>query len=717
MRVITLQLQLDPQASNRLAVFLLSSEQQLAFSVPWPAEPLQAYAAWRSRFLLHHDGSAATSPPADVVRHYGVLLAGRLASWLEHEDWQPLWQLLQRHSHLPLLIRCNESQLESLPWESLDLERPIWRQRTPRINGHSAPLPAHRPSARRPRLLLLVGDETGLSLHAELEQLQALSNSGRIVLQTLRGVDSSLAALHRYLLEPGGWDGLVFLGHSERDPAAGGRLQLGDGSWLAAAALQQEFAHAAANGLQLVLLSSCCGMDLAHSAVAAGVPWAVCFRELVPDAAASVSFSALLGQLEDGAALDVALQRVRQELEQPHLVGCQWLLSICTNGSAPPLRLPLRRRRLLQRRMASSNQQQLIATASLSLLAAVSALVPWNPVSTYLLDRRLEMQRQWRQITGQLGPKREPLPVLLIDPRTAQAEYGASPTLGRLPRRALAEVLRRTPVNRVPRVGLDVVLDEAAPQTAELAAVLQGQQRPLVISGWFSADTAATNPGDRTRRLAPPLQNTPLQTRRLDVNTPGRSDPSALQPLPLRLQEPITAEHFAAALADHPAPLLPADSVIDWSLDWSRLIRRLEPADLPDLRAHALLVGSTGNIDPGHPDLFTAPGAAAAALAQISGGSSRQIPGALVHAALAQSISMRHWLRPLPLLPVTAAAAALGVLLAAAISDRHRRLVLVGAIAVLAVPLALQLAVGHLLLLPLLLPLLALASTAALRSE
>lgn len=717
MRVITLQLQQDPQASDRLAVFLLSSNQQLAFSVPWPALALQAYGAWRSRFLLHHDAGAATRPPADVVQHYGARLTASLDEWLLGPDWQPLRQLLDRHPDLPLLIRCQDSTLEALPWESLPLQRPIWRQRPPRLNGTTAPPAVQRPSARRPRVLLLVGDETSLALHAEIEQLDALRSRGRIDLVALRHGQSCLGELHRQLLDTRGWDVLVFLGHADRDPAAGGRLQLGDGSWLAAAALQQELSHAAGQGLQLVLLSSCSGMDLAHTALAAGIPWTLCFREPVPDAAASAAFSALLEQLQKGIELEQALQQVRRTLDQLPLAGCPLLLSTYTTGSAPPLRLPLQRSVLLRRRLASSNPRQLIAAASCCLVAGISALAPWNPVSTYLLDRRLELQRQWRHLTSQPGPSAEPLAVLLIDPRTVQADYGAAPTPGHLPRQAVAEVLKRTPVATVPQVGLDVVLDESAPNTAALASVLQRQQRPLVISGWFSPDTAAANPGDRTRRLATELQGTPLQTRRLDVNTPGRSDPHGLQPLPLRLQEPINAEHFAGALADHRAPLLPADAVIDWSIDWSCLIRRLEPTDLPGLQSRVLLVGSTGTTDAAHPDLFAAPGAAATSLAQLSGGSARQIPGALVQAALAQSITLQHWLRPLPLLPITALSAGLGVLLAATVSHRRQRLLLAAAIAVMAAPVSLQLAVSHLLLVPMLLPLIAMASTAALRTD
>ncbi|QVL53450.1 MAG: CHAT domain-containing protein [Cyanobium sp. M30B3] len=717
MNAVSLQLQPEGTGGVQLAAFLLAPAQQLAFSVALPGRLLQSYNAWRSRFLAHHSSSDQAGPGEDVVRHYGAQLCRELSEWLQQPDWQPLQQCLKRHPSLPLLISTADSRLELLPWEALPLERPIWRQPPPRSNGQHAPVPPSRVKVRRPRMLLLVGDEHTLDLEEERKQLQQLDREGRLSLTTLRGSDCSLQQLHRRLLDPAGWDGLVFLGHSDRDGNAGGRLQLGDGSWLPAAAFQQELNTAAQRGLQLVLLSSCSGTDLAATAAAAGIPWTVCFREPVPDRAAATGFSRLLGELQGGSSLFEAMESCRRELEHEGPAGSHLLLSGYTAGLAPPLQLPLRRQQLLSRRLASSTSGQLAAATSCCLLAAVSALVPWNPVSSYLLDRRLELQRQWRQLTGQLGPAGEPLPVLLIDPDRVQADFGAAPTPGRLPRQALADVLRRTPVARVPKVGLDVVLDEEAPHSDELAAVLRQQQRPLVISGWFGDDTAAVKPGRRSQVLTAKLEDSGLQTRRLDVNTPGRSAGAGPQPLPLRLSKPINAEHFAAAMASHSAPLLPADAVIDWSIDWRRLIRPVQPADLPSLEASSLLVGSTGSVDPANPDLFAAPGAAGSALAQLSGGSARAIPGALVQAALAQSITLNHWLRPLPLLPITALTAGLGVLLAAGIGDRNRRLLLVGGIAVLAVPIALQLAVSALLVLPLLLPLTALASCAGLRQD
>ncbi len=717
MTVITLQLQPDAAAADRLAAFLITPDRQLAFPVAQPAWLEQSYGAWRSRFLAHHSTTSGARPPADVVRHYGGQLSQAFSRWLQQDDWQPLLLALERHPAVPLLIRAQDSRLEALPWEVLPWGRPIWRQPPAQANGQLAAAAVVHPPMRRPRVLLVVGVEADLQLDSEIQQLQHLQRQSRISLTVLRRAGCSLPALQQQLLDPAGWDVLAFLGHSDRDGSTGGRLQLGDGSWLPAAAFQAELIQAAQRGLQLVLLSSCNGTDLASTSAAAGIPWTVCFREPVPDQAASTTFTALLAHLQDGDSLAVAIRQVRRQLEQHGPVGSHLLLSAYTPGPAPPLRLPLQRQQLVRRRLARSTRPQLLAAASCTLLAGFSALVPWNPLSTYLLDRRLDLQRQWRELTAQPGPGAPSLPVLLIDPQSVEADYGALPTPGRVPRRALAEILARTPVAAVPKVGLDVVLDEPAPHSEELAAVLQRQQRPMVIAGWFSADSAAPNPGDRTSRLPPVLQASPLQTRRLDVNTPGRSNRQRLQPLPLRLQEPISSEHFSATLADHPAPFLPADAVIDWSLDWSRLIRRLEPAELATLQAPSLLVGSSGVFDPAHPDLFEAPGAAARTLARVSGGSTRQVPGVLVQAALAQSITLQHWLRPLPMLPITALAGGVGVLLAAAVIDPRRRLLLVGLIAAAAIPLALQLAVSHLLLLPLALPLTALACCAALRNH
>ena len=143
-----------------------------------------------------------------------------------------------------------------------------------------------------------IGQEQGLDLEQELQELQRLEQGGEIRLQIHRGTAAGLGALKTALNEGGPWDALIFLGHSDGNNGDGGRLQLADGSWVAAQALQRDVQAAVERGLELVLLNSCSGLDLAKSLVRFGVAWAVCFREPVTCTTASATFQRLIQQLK-----------------------------------------------------------------------------------------------------------------------------------------------------------------------------------------------------------------------------------------------------------------------------------------------------------------------------------------------------------------------------------------------------------------------------------
>ncbi|MEB3332574.1 MAG: CHAT domain-containing protein [Synechococcaceae cyanobacterium] len=714
MGAISLQLQRVADGGGAVQAFLLAPSRQQALALQLPPQLLRRYQAWRTRFLLHYGKG---EPPASVVAIYGRQLVQALEAWVKEDPaWLPLRQALEASPEAPLLIGSCDGDLEQLPWELLSLDglvigRPIWRQ--PPQPG-LLPLSRPQPGPRQPRVLVLVGDERNLDVKRELACLEALEQQRGITLRLRRGDKCSLAALRTDLEDPLGWDALVFLGHSNPDPLGGGRLQLGDGAWVSASAFLDELRIAAARGLRLLLLNSCSGIDLAHSAAGVGVDWTVCFREALPARAAGVVFTELLAALQGGMALSKAVAQTRRALRQhPELVDIELLLSVYSSGLQQDMQLPLSRRLAFQKRLAHSTAAQLGAAGVCLAMAAGSALVPWNPLSTYLLDRRLVVQRLWRDLSGQHGPSAEPVGVVLVDPGRVQASDGSDPASGVVPRLALAQILERTPAITT-RVGLDVVFDREAPDTEALASVLQRQRRPLVVSGWIGPDAGTESPGRDTATLAVPLQSSGLSVRLLDVNTPGRHSSGERQPLPLRLQKPLTADHFAAALAGATTPM-PADAVIDWSLDWPRLIQRLQPADLAATQVQILLVGTNGALQRDYPDLFDAPGAAAESLAEISGGSARAMPGVLVQAALVQSLRLQHWLMPVSMPAITALTAGLGVLLAAAIEQRRRRWLVLGVVAAVALPVALQLAISTRRLVPLLLPLSALTLTAQLR--
>lgn len=703
--------------SNQLNIFLISNAGNQAFTVGLPAHLQQHQQAWWRRFLVHHD-PAAVAIPADVVEAYSQRLQSALASWIKSGPWQPLQNALQQSLQLPLRLRFEGTPpwLERLPWEMLPWERAIWRIQGPGLGDKTL-----QNRYRKPRLLLLVGDETSLQLDDEIEQLQALAAHGRIALHPLRGAKSSRAGLHNALLDPRGWDALVFLGHSAADPTGGGRLQLGDGNWIAAATFRSDLEAAASKGLGLVLLSSCSGLDLAQSCSDAGIPWAVCFLEPVPAKAASTSFAALLKALEQGHCLTTALTKVRHQLTTQGPAGVALLLSVVATNEADVFHLPLRKRRQFVLRLAQSQKSQAIVSAVAISIGLAADINPANPLSQWGLDQRLRVQQQWRLVTHQRGPRGPALPVLLLDQRQAYPALGVptSTSSDRVSRQALIAVLQKLAPERVPKVAIDVVLDEPAVDplgTSQLAALIKQQQRPQVFAGFYGANSDGPKAGIKSKPL-PILQKAGLQAFDLSVGTtawPPSGPAGDQRPVPLQLLVPITDAFFAHALSDHPHRYLPSESVIDWSLDWQQLLRQVTPEELTKLKAPALLVGTDGLIDPQRPDLFDAPSAVQAAL-PAWGGTNWQLPGALVQAVLAQSLNLNHWLTPLSTSCSTAAAAGLGVLLAAAQERRLHLLWLLAGISFSLILLALQVAVGYLILIPLILPLSTLFATTLIR--
>ncbi|NDC16052.1 MAG: CHASE2 domain-containing protein, partial [Synechococcaceae bacterium WB9_2_170] len=400
-------------------------------------------------------------------------------------------------------------------------------------------------------------------------------------------------------------------------------------------------------------------------------------------------------------------------IADPGCVGTDLLLTLVAAAKAPPFQLPLRKRKQLQLRLARSTRAQAIAAGALIALGAVADVDPANPISTYLLDRRLYVQRLWRVATGQPGPSGEAFPVVVLDQRSAET-LGAASTPGRVSRELLAQILQRMPVAHVPKVVLDVVLDQPGPATDELAAVIRAQRRPLVFAGFFGGEVEAQSAGQSSMPL-PVLRQAGLQARNLAVGTP--SLPGGLKWVPLQLWEPLNASNFSGALSTARAPWMPVDAVIDWSIDWRPLLRRVELRELPSLQSPTLVVGTDGSLDRDGNDLFVAPGAMDPALTLIWQGAQAKLPGVLVQAVLAQSLSLHHWLTPASQAFSTALAAGLGVLVAAAQAPIRRRMVLVAAIIVVAAPICWQLAISQLWLLPLALPLAALITTACLRRD
>ena len=696
-----MDLLLKTTGSNQpIDVVVVGAGTPVTFNVPWPEQVVQHYKAWRHRYLAYNDPAAA-AVSADAVNLRSNALVGSLQNWFADPAWRPLDQQRQGNATgtpLRISFEGSSSSLQALPWELLDWDQPVWRteQQQHRVQHKQR-------NSHRPELLVWIGKEDGLDLNEELQQLQRLERGSQIKLQIQRGSQASLGALKTALKEGGPWDALIFLGPSDADPSGGGRLQLADGSWIAAQELQGVLQTAVRRGLALALLNSCSGLELARSLVRMGVDWTVCFREPVTCETASAAFQHLIQQLQANNTLGEATASVRQWLSSEGPPGSHLLLTVVASPQTTTYTLPLSKRRQFSLRLAGTSRSQWVIAAGAIALGIGFDVMPTNPISRYLLDRRLHMQALHRSITQQPGPQASALPVLVIDQQTDRA-VGSEPTPNRISRQTLVRLLERTSPANVATVALDVVLDEDLPQTDALEATLQRQQRDRVLVGFFGAEVRAPRSGATSLPL-PRLQAAGVKAFDLATGLPASQQSPKLAPL--QLISSLGPDNFAAQIYLSKS-VIPADAVLDWSLNWSAMIQRIEPEQLPTLKAPVLLIGSDGTLNQEAKDRFRTPAIPSLNLHSVWGGQLHTMPGVVVQAVLAQSLRMGHWLTPFSSAFAAALGSGLGIALGAAVEGRRKRALICAGISVVAVPVCSQLAVATLWLVPLLLPLSAL---------
>jgi hypothetical protein len=713
-----------------------------AFQVGLPADLTGLFDRWLRNYIAYHDTSspvvAATGVTTEAVSTLANRLVAKLDAWLRQPEWNPLQRQLLALPELPLRLRITPagSVLARWPWEALPLQRPIWRLAPTR----PAPAPVMERPARRPRFLVLQGQaaegdntaEQALDFGHELGLLRRLNRQGGVDLIIQTAERSSRGVLSARLNDPLGWEGVLFLGHSQADGHSG-RLRLADGTWLSGSDLARELAQSAGGCPAFVVLNSCSSLEVAEACIAAGVEWVIAFRERVPDRAASFALRTLLGELQAHGDLAKGVAQTRQALNHPpqsgtdseECAGCHLLLSAICADTAGPLCLPLTRSRQFWSRLRRGTGAQVLVAAVAIMLGLGLDLDPANPLSTWLLNGRLDVQRVWRQVTGNLGPRGAPLPLLLLRNNQLKSDLGVEPFADRLSSKALNEVLRRAPNPDVPVVALDFILDDPKPDPAALAQTIRRQQPRRVFAG-FPPGASAVEGAGATKPLKL-LEDSGLEVHSISVGTSSERGANDLQVTPLQLsQTSLGPDTFAAVLAQSmdrrlSRPSLPLHAVVDWSIDWRPLLAFQRPDGLRDLRAPALLVGSDGSqtVEPRDRDLFETPRALAGALdgandQEIGEWATIQVklPGAVLQAVLAQSMVLGHWLTPWATGPSTALAAGLGVLGAAAIPSRRRRAMAWVVVSAIAIPLALQAAVTTKAMVPLTLPLLACGATA-----
>lgn len=492
----TFQLQVR-QFEQQTCMFELSwgKGQRLCATLAYPKSAIACYTEWKKVYLCYYKstlrGRAVTSgnialPPIDwhakLVQAEAKLLS-EFHHWLRSAELFEIRSVMAK-GHLSLCDRetqmtyekakqtadifltCHSIELERLPWEAWEIgaEFPAFGV----IRLTRTPVNIRQPSVSEPqnsrgkkaRILVILGDETGLNFQGDKEAVHKLSRLAEIEFvgwQPGQDIPELKAKISAAIASECGWDVLLFAGHSNEMAITGGELSIAPNTSISIREITPQLLLAKQRGLKFALFNSCCGLDLATSLIDLGLSQVAVMREPVHNAVAQVFLVRFMQGLaahkdvHDSLLAASHSLKVEKNLTYPsaYLVPSLFGHPDTVLYRIPPNGFKERLKRILP------SPTEAIAIGTLTLLS-LSA-----PVQDWLLEQRVYTQSVYRQLTGQLSSSTLP-PVLLvqIDEDSIQKAGITSPKP--MNRTYLASLVDRLVERNAKVIGIDYVL--ARPQ-------------------------------------------------------------------------------------------------------------------------------------------------------------------------------------------------------------------------------------------------------------
>lgn len=511
--------------------------QYLSAELPYPDVVCERYREWQISYLNFYSRLISVPPPVSPPVSPPVLplpptrseplrgRAGGSGSFSATEDWRS--QLVQSEAsllsefhrwlnsaqlveirrqivhlatqappstppsrHLNLFLSCNALEFDRLPWEVWEMGSEFAVTAAIRIvrspKTLRAPLPPkHRRDRHRPRILVILGDETGLNFQADRQAVQALTRLCDVQFigwQPGQDRHSLPFYIAEAIADPQGWEVLLFAGHSNETALTGGTLAIAPGIAISISEMMPQLKFACQQGLQFALFNSCNGLSMAEALVDLGVSQVAVMREPIHNQVAQeflIQFLRGLAAFKDvqesftGACQSLKLEK---HLTYPsaHLVPSLFRRSDTELFRLRSTDLRSRLRPWLPTRWQS---------VSLLLLSTLSLILP---VQGKLLEQRLWLQAIYRHVTQQgIAPTPPPITLVQIDSQSIQAAKLAE--AHPMDRSYLATLVSRLSDLEAEVIGIDYLFDRPAAQPQkdqDLSQAIQTALQPP-SSSWF----------------------------------------------------------------------------------------------------------------------------------------------------------------------------------------------------------------------------------------
>jgi CHASE2 domain-containing sensor protein len=516
------------ERSDRACRFELSwgNGQQLFATLEYPESLTRLYQEWQRIYLSFYKSAlrgrvqGSGSGVIPQVDWHNKLIEAEAEFLQAFNKWlrsAELFEICQQilisnsrndaSSTTTFLLTCYQIELERLPWESWEILTILAHQtqieiiRTPPNIREVNFSEIRQKQRRKSRILVIVGDDTGLHFKTELAALKSLSRLTEIKFVTWQAEQEEYIIRQNVcqaIADPQGWDLLCFLGHSNEAEITGGKIAIAPNVHLTISEISPYLTQAKQRGLQFALFNSCCGLNIAASLINLGLSQVIIMREPIHNQVAEgflLQFILSLTQFKNVyESMFSACEYLQQEkLKYP---SAYLIPSIFGHPNAELFQL--------QPNSISQKLKQLLPTRNeaiaLSLLTIASLYIP---LQDYLLDQRIFIQAIYRKNTHQIPAQKTPPPTLLvqIDEESIQKDKTLS-TPRPMPRDYLAKLVDKLSELDAKIIGIDYLLhrpSQIETRDQKLAqSLINAVQKPQPT--WF---VLVTNEGINGKILKP----------------------------------------------------------------------------------------------------------------------------------------------------------------------------------------------------------------------
>ncbi|BDA66325.1 hypothetical protein CAL7716_004910 [Calothrix sp. PCC 7716] len=265
-------------------------------------------------------------------------LLSNFNSWLNSDDFSPVINCLKELKHhqdeIRVIICSSCHELRQLPWHLCGAINKYTRAEVALSSPNAKR--GERPLREKIRILIILGDTTGINVDVDKIELEQYCGEAEIVLLK----QPSREELSHHLQDNIGWDILFFSGHSRthNQGTIHGRILINSYDSLTMGELNDALQVAITKRLQIAFFNSCDGLGIAYELEQLHIPQVIVMREPVPDKVAQIFLKSFLLHFTRGESLYASVKNARQLLrkQEKYFPCASWLPIIIQNQTETP---------------------------------------------------------------------------------------------------------------------------------------------------------------------------------------------------------------------------------------------------------------------------------------------------------------------------------------------------------------------------------------------